>query len=68
MAGFRGRSIERGTEAGQGERGNGKQQLGTWAALVGQWGRVGRRNMGPPQEGEAGPLPGAGNEVRKHFK
>lgn len=31
-------------------------------------GRVGRRNMGPPQEGEAGPLPGAGNEVRKHFK
>lgn len=24
--------------------------------------------MGPPQEGEAGPLPGAGNEVRKHFK
>ena len=48
--------------------GDGKQQLGTWAAPGGQWGRVGRRNMGPPQEGEAGPLPGAGNEVRKHFK
>lgn len=50
------------------KEGDDKQQLGTWAALVGQWGRVGRRNMGPPQEGEAGPLPGAGNEVRKHFK
>lgn len=49
-------------------KGGSKQQLGTWAALEGQWGRVGRRNMGPPQEGEAEPLPGAGNEVRKHFK
>lgn len=49
-------------------KGGGKQQLGTRAALLGQRGRVGRRNMGPPQEGEAGPLPGAGNEVRKHFK
>lgn len=50
------------------KEGGSKQQSGTWAALLGQWGRGGRRNMGPPQEGEAGPLPGAGNEVRKHFK
>lgn len=53
---------------GKVKEGGSKQQLGTWTALLGQWGRVGGRNMGPPQEGEAGPLPGAGNEVRKHFK
>lgn len=43
----------------------GKQQLGTQAAPAGQGrGQDGRENTGPPQEGEAGPLPGAGNEVR----
>lgn len=43
----------------------GKQQLGAQAAPAGQGrGQDGRENTGPPQEGEAGPLPGAGNEVR----
>lgn len=63
-----GRSIREELKLVEVGEGRGKQQLGTRAAPGGQWGRVGRRNVGPPQEGEAGPLPGAGNEVRKHFK
>lgn len=39
----------------------------SWELRLPQQGRAGggeRGNTGPPQEGEAGPLPGAGNEVR----